>query len=145
MRAVYEISDKVLKKTIGNFSIYSNVGIRLFSYSCVSGSTQTKYACPEGLYQIMWLEDRSDPKYEKAGKNPFASRVGGPAWYAYMEPQFKTARTELGIHPCHLGTAGCIGILFGMDDYHNNECRDIIKRGLKDDPKFMLNVIDVRK
>lgn len=110
----------------------------LYERSAVSGSTKTYDHLPFGNYKIMWIQARNNRK----GYNPFASYDGGKAWFAYIEPQFKTKRTELGIHPCRLGTKGCTGMLFGKNAVENKLCFDLITRSLVINKKIPFKVIN---
>ena len=62
---------------------------------------------PEGLYQAKHLGfmDRSE-------EEAYCDSLNN-CWFQYLEPQFSTSRTDLGVHPDGNveGTAGCIGLL----------------------------------
>ncbi|RIV47531.1 hypothetical protein [Flagellimonas pelagia] len=62
---------------------------------------------PNGIYNV----PRSG-LMNKYGKKGFCD-LSGNCWFQYIEPQFITDRTELGIHPDGNvpGTLGCIGLL----------------------------------
>lgn len=62
---------------------------------------------PNGIYQV----PRSG-LMNKSGKKGFCD-LSGNCWFQYIDPQFPTDRTELGIHPDGNvpGTRGCIGLL----------------------------------
>ncbi len=67
-------------------------------------------ALPEGLYHVVHSGLLVKTPEERNGAYCDSLRQ---CWFQYMEPQFSTERTELGIHPDGNveGTSGCIGIL----------------------------------
>lgn len=62
---------------------------------------------PNGIYNV----PRSG-LMKKSGKKGFCDSTEN-CWFQYIDPQFPTDRTELGIHPDGNvpGTRGCIGLL----------------------------------
>ena len=81
------------------------LGLNLFKFSAISGP-YGKGEIPEGNYDVEDLirikDDESNNAYKKDGF----------PWWSPIEPNFKTIRNGLGIHPDgnKKGTLGCIGI-----------------------------------
>lgn len=78
---------------------------------------------PVGNYKI---------KYVRLDLNE-AFKLQGFGWFAYLEPQFDTDRTELGIHPDggkYLGTLGCVGMRFKTQEF-NKKFYNFLVEGLK--------------
>lgn len=67
-------------------------------------------------------------------------------WIASMEPQFKTDRTQICLHPDggkYIGTLGCVGLQFKTNLF-NKKFYDIIQQGLKKG-SITIDVIDASK
>lgn len=82
-----------------------------------------KGALPFGKYSLKWVQ----PKIEEAFK------LCGFGWFGYLEPQFDTDRSELGIHPDggeYIGTLGCVGLKFKTNDF-NKKFYNFLMEGLK--------------
>jgi len=93
-------------------------------YKAISGTYGTGYL-PEGLYH---LTSCYLLKPIKGKTEPYTG--SSHPWIAKLEPQFKTNRTGLLIHPDgnKKGTRGCIGISKKQDDI---ACYNEIKMMLK--------------
>jgi len=62
---------------------------------------------PDGLYLA-----KHTGFMDRSGEEPYCDKSKN-CWFQFLEPQFSTPRTDLGIHPDGnvRGTAGCIGLL----------------------------------
>jgi hypothetical protein len=97
------IKDKDLVNGVQGRLLLYCLDIKLASWDCISGMWG-KGEAPKGIYKASGLIKLSDA--DKAFKKE------GFAWVLSLEPQFKTDRTDLAIHPDGniKGTLGCIGI-----------------------------------
>lgn len=78
---------------------------------------------PVGKYLCKWATLKLDDAFKLANFG----------WFAYIEPQFKTDRTELGIHPDggkYVGTLGCVGLKCKTTEF-NKKFYNFIVQGLK--------------
>ena len=93
-----------------------------------------KGALPEGKYII-----ESCYKLKDNGKQKAFKRDGKP-WVAKLNPQFKTDRTNLLIHPDGNveGTLGCIGVT-----EKDIKCYDVITNHLSSNSNLILSVVKV--
>jgi hypothetical protein len=93
-------------------------------FKAISGKYGKGYL-PEGVYHLTSCYELKPIK----GKTDAYMGKSFP-WVAKLEPQFKTKRTGLLIHPDgnKEGTRGCIGIVKGEDDI---ACYNEIKMMLK--------------
>lgn len=91
---------------------------------------------PIGNYKIVYLAIAIQEPFKRCGFG----------WIASLEPQFKTDRTELAIHPdggSYVGTLGCVGLQFMTTEF-NKKFFEILKQGLKDSNSIPVEVIEGR-
>ena len=72
----------------------------------ISGPHRNGYL-PDGLYLA-----KANGFSDREGQAPFCDKRNS-CWFQYVEPQFSTSRTQLGVHPDGnvVGTEGCIGLM----------------------------------
>ena len=108
---------------IGDFIAYRN-GKVVFKHPAKSGGWG-KGPMPYGEYRIEYVVSKKEDSYT----------LFGMGWFAYLNPQFKTDRTELGIHPDGNveGSFGCCVLPFQkLDD--NLACRYLLRDELEKGP-----------
>ena len=120
----------------GSLSMYHNKEL-VASYRATSGSGRPSYyTLPSGNYTVSYITDTKDPKFSRHG-------VGFKAHISDIyDPYAKRNRSLLRIHPCGLGTEGCIGL---MERYNDSakliQARDYIRASLKANGTIPLKVV----
>lgn len=99
----------------------------------ISGSSATSMELPIGLYHV-----KRSGLLDKPGQKAYCDSLQN-CWFQFLEPQFSTTRTELGIHPDGnvIGTQGCIGLI----DSNTKNWYEAFK-SLEKNQIIMLEVID---
>jgi hypothetical protein len=139
MKIVFAVKELIKRKAVGEFTILDDKDSQVFTHLAVSGSSRSFDHLPMGEYIVKWIDQREHHSADT--RKPF--ELFGFAWFAYIEPQFETERTELGIHPDGNlpGSAGCIVLPFESLET-NKACYEILAKGLKDQGKIKLEVIN---
>ena len=139
MKIVFTIKELIRRKAVGEFTILGEDNAQMFTHLATSGSSRTYDHLPLGEYEVKWIDKREHCSADT--RKPF--ELFGFAWFAYIEPQFETERSELGIH-CDgglPGSAGCITLPF-QDLETNKACYELLAKGLKEQGKIKLKVVN---
>lgn len=143
MKANFVITEKGPKVAKGIFTITSNNNDILFDHRATSGaeraSSLNRGALEEGNYMIdsMITISKDHPDHDAYTLNDFG-------WFAGIDPQFKTDRSALGLHPDGNvpGSRGCI--VFPFADLDTSvRLKNLIMAGLESQRKIPLLVMSL--
>lgn len=96
--------DRIENGIAYGYLTWNNKGLNSLALSGPHGNGDL----PDGLYKF-----RKYDLNERSPNNHAYCDSLNKCWFQFLQPQFSTNRTELGVHPDGntLGTLGCIGLL----------------------------------